>query len=208
MTVSVATTSALHGLDIIRDSGVLREHSGTLEKFAAELHDTYLHVQQHRTRTEMEVSVLQDLKHPTPDAKYWQAMREQDVQYNELVMLGFEYQTLAIETDKLRRQWTSEEDDLELRLLDVKIAKNEFLLRLQEREGFHRRREISEWSDIKARLAPQCQHGLTDVGVHQLEALSQRFEHQADALTEGSGVADRINIVGLRQTARRMAGEV
>ena len=94
----------LEGLDVIRGSGLLADHSATLEKFAAELVETYQRVQIHRTRTEMEVSVLQDLKHPTPDAKYWQAMREQDVQYTQLVLLGFEYQNLSIKTEKLRRR--------------------------------------------------------------------------------------------------------
>jgi hypothetical protein len=194
----------LDGLDIIKGSGILADNFSELENFAIELYDTYTHSQQHRTRTEMEISVLQDLKHPTPDAKYWQAMREQDVQYTQLVLLGFEYKQLAIRTEKLRRKRLMETDDLEQELLDVKIQKNEYLLWLQEREGFHRLREIAEWSDIKKRLAPECKYGLTDVNAHQLESLGQRFENQAGALTDGSGVADRINILGLQKTARRM----
>ena len=196
----------LEGLDVIRGSGLLADHSVTLEKFAAELVETYQRVQIHRTRTEMEVSVLNDFHHPTPDAKYWQAMREQDVQYTQLVLLGFEYQKLAIKTEKLRRNLVDAEG-LDADLLTVKVAKNEYILRLQEREGFHRLREIAEWSDIKARLAPECRHTLSDVNAHQAESLGQRFEHQAEALTDGAGVADRMNVLGLQATSRRMRGQ-
>lgn len=197
-------TSTATGLAIITESGLLAGNLGALEELRRELEQTHLFAQQARTRTEMEVSVLQDLKHPTADAKYWQATREQDVQYQELVLLSFEYRSLVIETKKLQRDSEGEEDDLERELLQIKIEKNEYLLRLQERTGFHRLREICEWSDIKARLAPACHYSLEDCNAHQMESLGLRFEAQAEMVTPHTPPADRMNILGLRHTSERL----
>ena len=50
-----------------------------------ELQDTWIKNQMFRTETEMRVSVLNDLKHPTVAAKYWQAVREQNVMFEQLI---------------------------------------------------------------------------------------------------------------------------
>ena len=79
-------------LDIIRGASILpMEEMEYIETIMPDLAFGFEHAQIFRTRTEMEVSVLDDLKHPTPDAKYWQAMREQQVHFSELVMLSYEY---------------------------------------------------------------------------------------------------------------------
>ena len=57
----------------------------------AELKDTWDKKQMFRTETEMRISVLNDLKHPTPAAKYWQAVREQNVFFEQMVFLSFDY---------------------------------------------------------------------------------------------------------------------
>jgi hypothetical protein len=202
----MSDTQKLEGLDVIRNSGILADHSVTLERFAAELVETYQRAQVHRTRTEMDVAVLDDFHHPTPDAKYWQAVREQDVQYTQLVLAGFEYQSLSIKTEKLRRKLETA-TDLDAELLTVKIARNEYILRLQEREGFHRLREIAEWSDIKSRLIPECKYSLVDVNAHQMDSLGKYFEHQADSMTDSAGPSERMNILGLQATSRRIRGE-
>jgi hypothetical protein len=55
----------------------------------AELQDTWVKKQMFRTETEMRISVLNDLKHPTPAAKYWQAVREQNVFFEQMVFFIF-----------------------------------------------------------------------------------------------------------------------
>ena len=50
-----------------------------------------------RTETEMRISVLNDLKHPTPGAKYWQAVREQNVFFEQMIFLSFDYRENDIE---------------------------------------------------------------------------------------------------------------
>ncbi len=193
------------GLALIKSSGLLNGEGDTLAKLSDEMRQTHTTVQVLRTRTEMEVSVLSDVRHPTPDAKYWQAVREQDVQYTNLVMLSFDHQEKQIERERLERDLASETDELEARSLNVALERTDFTLGLQRREAFHRLREISEWSDIKKQLAPACKHTLDDVNAHQFESLSQRFYRQEQIIagTE-TAAADRINIVGLAETARRI----
>lgn len=193
-------------LDLIRDSGLLAlDNFDALASYSGELAETFTHSQQFRTRTEMEVSVLGDIKFPTPDAKYWQAVREQDVQFTNLVLLSFDYKKLFVETEQLRRKLSDTTDDLERQLLEIEIGKNEFLLSLQRREGYHRVREIEEWSDIKQRLAPECKYPLSDVNAHQLESYRVRFRAQAEMLTPQTAIADRINIEDLLHTTERVA---
>ena len=57
---------------------------------AEELRDTWQKRQVFRTETEMRFSVLDDGTHPTPAAKYWQAVREQAAMLDNLVALSFE----------------------------------------------------------------------------------------------------------------------
>jgi hypothetical protein len=45
----------------------------------------------------MEVSVLDDVHFPTPDAKYWQSVREQSVHFSELIRLSFDYRRLLVD---------------------------------------------------------------------------------------------------------------
>ena len=49
-----------------------------------------------RTPTEMRFSVLNDQKHPTNASKYWQAVREQAVFYEQLIWLSFKYRANEI----------------------------------------------------------------------------------------------------------------
>jgi len=96
------TTKNINALDIIQESSILTTKDWeSLFVIKDELKHTWETVQVFRTRTEMEVSVLQDLKHPTPDAKYWQAIREQNVMFTELVTLSYEYRKKAVELKKL-----------------------------------------------------------------------------------------------------------
>jgi len=63
-----------------------------------ELRDTWTKKQVFRTETEMRFSVLNDMKYPTPAAKYWQCVREQNVYLENLMSLSL----LTIEEMKLK----------------------------------------------------------------------------------------------------------
>lgn len=74
----------MQGLQIIEQSGaLLPEDMKFLQEHIAQVNENWTKKQRFRTETEMLFSVLNDFKHPTPAAKYWQAVREQSVQYEE-----------------------------------------------------------------------------------------------------------------------------
>ena len=192
------------GLLLIEESGLLLDNKEALNMLKTDIEQTHRTVQMFRTRTEMEVSVLTDIKHPTPDAKYWQSVREQDVHYTNLVMLSFNYKKKKVEKAKLERKLVEEADDLERELIEIELEEANFVLGLQEREGYHRLREICEWADIKSQLAPNCEYSLEDVNDHQLQSMIKRFTKQ-EAVTSNmqTGPADMINIKGLAESARK-----
>jgi hypothetical protein len=158
-----------------------------------------------RTPTEMRVSVLNDIKHPTPDSKYWQAVREQDVQFTELVILSFEYRRQMILVERIKRELQEVCDDLDRADAEIRLEEAQFTIARQLRIAMHRKNEILEWSRIKAELIPRCQYSLEEVNEHQMAAFGIRFPKEASMLNGNEGVADRINLVGLAETVKRQS---
>ena len=78
-----------------------------------ELRDTWHKKQVFRTETEMRMSVLQDAKYPTKAAKYWQCVREQNVFFENLMSLSFDYRKNEVEIKKLKKKINEEEDELD-----------------------------------------------------------------------------------------------
>jgi hypothetical protein len=189
----------------ISDSGLLTaDEISVLTKLEAELTRTFETAQVFRTHTEMLVSVLNDVKHPTPDSKYWQAVREQDVMFNELMMLLFEYRKTKIEIATQQRQLSIETNDLKQALLSNDIERLEYVSASMRRVAHNRMREIGLWSEIKAELEPMLKYGIDDVDAHQLEAMRQRFAAEATLVTSNTPPADARNILGLALTSRRI----
>jgi hypothetical protein len=192
-------------LDIIDGADILAaEDQEALAGLAGELRHTWETAQIFRTRTEMLVSVLGDAKRPTPDSKYWQAVREQDVMLRELVLLSYEYRKNAVEIRKLRRDLQACTGALDAELVQIEIEKKTFLAHDMERTARDRLREIREWSRIKAELRPHMKFGEEDVNAHQLEAMRQRYAFEASLVTPATQPADARNILGLRHMAERV----
>ena len=187
----------LQSLSIIESSKILKQEDLTqLSGLKNELQDIFLNVQIFRTRTEMEASILNDLKHPTPDSKYWQAMREQNVMFQELVMLSYEYRKNQVEIKILERRLMSESDELEKELLQIEIEKKQFIGINQERTAKDRIREIREWHEIKERLKPDMTASLTDVNEHQLISYTARWINQLMGMSESTSISERNNLLG------------
>lgn len=194
-------------LSVIAESALLSaEDSERILALRDELAQTWETAQVFRTRTEMRVSVLDDIKRPTPDAKYWQAVREQDVHVAELVELSYEYRKAQIRLAMTERDREAATDALARAMLGIEAEQQRWRLRLMERTAHHRAREIGEWSAIKAELRPQLAYGTEDVDAHQLEAMRRRFQAEARLITAQTPVADARNILSLASTAQRIAG--
>jgi hypothetical protein len=187
----------LQSLSIIESSKILKQEDlQQLSELKNELQDMFLNVQIYRTRTEMEASVLNDLKHPTPDSKYWQAMREQNVMFHELVMLSYEYRKNQVEILVLKRNLESENDELERELMQIEIEKKQFIGINQKRTAKDRIREILEWHEIKENLIPEMTASLTDVNEHQLVSYTVRWINQLMGMSESTSISERNNLLG------------
>jgi hypothetical protein len=198
----------MKSLSIIESSKILKQEDlQQLSSLKGELQDVFLNVQMFRTRTEMEASVLNDLKHPTPDSKYWQSMREQNVMFHELVMLSYEYRKNQVEIQILERKIASETDDLESELLQIEIEKKQFIGINQERTAKDRIREIQEWHEIKESLVPLMECNTTDVNAHQLYGYTIRWINQLQGLSESTSISERNNLLGQLQKGLRLCRE-
>jgi len=190
---------------IIHSSDVLSKVDfHDLESMTDELQDTFLKSQVFRTRTEAEISVLNDVKFPTPASKYWQSVREQNVMFHELVMLSYEYRKNLVEIRKLLRDLDEEKDPLEKELKEIEIEKLQFISKNQERVAKHRIREIKMWSEIKAREAGKMsEKELENVDNHQLISYTKRFVNQALIMKLDGSPSERNNLLGQLETGLR-----
>ena len=183
---------------IVKQSEIItQEDWAIIEQLKPELKETFLKSQIFRTRTEMEISVLNDIQCPTSASKYWQSMREQNVMFHELVMLSYEYRKNLIEIRKLDRDIQKETDELEKELLVIELERKNFIARNQERTAKDRIREIKEWSEIKEKHSNQMTEiELKEVDNHQLISHTQRWLQQAFIMGGQGSPAERQNLLG------------
>ncbi|MFA6161781.1 MAG: hypothetical protein WC766_06495 [Patescibacteria group bacterium] len=184
--------------DIITRSEILtRDDFADLLAMSEELKETFTKVQMFRTRTEMEISVLNDIKHPTPASKYWQAVREQNTMFNEMVMLSYEYRKNIVEIQILDKKIENEKDELERELLRIEKEKKIFISKNQERTAKARMSELKEWSDIKQREARMMSEDeLGNVDNHQLISYVKRWIKQSIIMGGTGSPAERQNLQG------------
>ena len=157
----------------------------------------------------MEISVLNDLKHPTHASKYWQAVREQNVMFTETVMLSYEYRKNIIEIKQLQKKMKKEKDELEKELLQIEIEKKQFISKSHEKTAKDRIREIAEWSEIKKREGAYLDDKTKeDVDHHQLVSYTKRFIGQSAAAGDSGSPSEKQNLkgqlqAGLKECRRR-----
>lgn len=159
-----------------------------------------------RSEVEMRFSVLNDTKFPTADAKYWQAVREQDVHFSNLVTLMYEFETEVIKIknlhDTIRKHQISQkkleqvmaqiDDELDMEeakikhdmlqnkidALQVEIQKSQYFQDERQRVADNRWREVVTWEMICAELQPQMKYGILSYEHHQPESYGIRMERQ------------------------------
>lgn len=184
--------------NIITNSDILtKEDIDSLTPLTEELQENFIKAQMFRTRTEMEVSVLNDIKFPTPAAKYWQSVREQNVMFNELVMLSYEYRKNIIKIKKIQRKIKEEKDELDKELLQIELERKMFISKSQERTAKDRIRELKAWSEIKDReAAKMTEEELADVDNHQLVSYTKRWINQALIAGNSGSPAEKNNLQG------------
>ena len=183
-------------LALIGSTSILREDDfAFLTAVADELRDTLNKRQVFRTETEMEVSVLNDIKHPTRASKYWQSVREQAVMFENLVADSFAYRRNEVQIRRLAKKLEGATDEFDRE--DAQIDLDECLFKRASMEAVakDRIREIRLWSKLKAELDDGT-FDTTDVNSHQLVSYTQRFILQASNAPADMPVAEANNLKG------------
>ena len=176
-----------------------KEDNKFLKELKIELEDTRNKAQIYRTETEMRYSVLNDGRFPTKASKYWQAIREQNVFYENLQQESYVYRRMLVEIKKVEEAIAKETDELELELLEIDLEEKIWQKNNIARKATDRVREIEHWSRIKKELDDGT-FDTQNVNTHQKESLKLQLQERAKNLTPGSSQGEMINVIGPLKT--------
>ena len=176
-----------------------KEDNKFLKELKIELEDTRNKAQIYRTETEMRYSVLNDGRFPTKASKYWQAIREQNVFYENLQQESYVYRRMLVEIKKVEEAIAKETDELELELLEIDLEEKIWQKNNIARKATDRVREIEHWSRIKKEL-DDGSFDTQNVDAHQKESLKLQLQERAKNLTPGSSQGEMINVLGPLKT--------
>lgn len=151
-----------------------------------------------RTWTEANFSVLNDLKFPTPAAKYHQAKREQLVFWENLVALSFDYRDAQIDLAETEEKLQSA-DGYDKQRLEVKRDRLLFQIEGMKLQAKERIREIKMWSEIKKSL-DDGSFDTRDKDTDELIGLTIRYCRELPAAQTSKNAGEAINIVGQAAT--------
>jgi len=177
-----------------------------LDSNAQLIQDNWEKNQRFRTETEMRISVLNDVKFPTPASKYWQSVREMSVFYQNLVTLSFEYRRNQIEQQLLERDIAAAEDTLESGLLQIDLEEKQFIQINMEQTAKARMREIRLWLKIMEEQVQADDFDTENVDTHQLLSYAHRFTRQAQNIGNASP-SEMANLMGQYHTTMRLLKE-
>jgi hypothetical protein len=168
-----------------------------------ELRDTWTKKQIFRTETEARVSVLQDNKHPSKAAKYWQCVREQNVFLENLMSLSFDYRRNDAKIKWLTKKLETETDEYKLECYKIDLDEKIYSKANMELVAKDRMREINMWSKLKLEF-DDGSFNTKDVNQHQLESYHQVYINKVKSLTPGSSQPEVFNAMGQLQTIERV----
>ena len=156
-----------------------------------------------RTDTEMRISVLNDIKFPTVDSKYWQAIREMDVMSEQLFLLNYRYREELLNIKEYEEKLLTEENEIEKERLNIKIERSKFSLFRMRREAKDRIRELGSWATIIVELEPNMVSGIDNANSHQLMSYGKRFLRETVVkINSQMSAGERENMAGHLMTTR------
>ena len=171
-----------------------------------ELLDTFKKKQIWRTEHEMRISVLNDGRHPTRAAKYWQCVREQDVFFTNLINLSFRARKNDVKIKKVKKQMEETEDPLMLEGLQISLDEKFFNKATLELEAKDRMRELSKWSKLKKEF-DDGSFDTKNIEVSQEEGLRKFLNNRAKTLSTSSNSDDVFNVFTQLATHDRLLEE-
>lgn len=171
-----------------------------------EIKDTWHKKQVFRTETEMRMSVLQDGKYPTPASKYWQCVREQNVFFENLMSLSFDYRKNEVKIKKLKKKLTEATDPLKVEMLEILLEEKLYGRANMELVAKDRMREINQWSKLKAEY-DDGSFDTQNVNTHQAQSYKLIMQNKMNSITPGTSHSEVFNVVGQMQTIERLEKE-
>ena len=171
-----------------------------------EIKDTWHKKQVFITETEMRMSVLQDAKYPTLASKYWQCVREQNVFFENLMSLSFDYRKNEVKIKRLKKKLAEETDHLRAEMLEITLEEKLYNRANMELVAKDRMREIDQWSKLKAEY-DDGSFDTKNVNTHQAQSYKLIMQNKVKTLTSGSSQAEVFNVVGQLQTLERLEKE-
>ena len=197
-------------LESLKDAGFLsQDNFNWLADNAEFSQEQYEKKQMWRTRTEMEVSVLNDVKFPTNAAKYWQCNREYSVFLEQLILLGYDYEDTLIDIEELEHKIETGEDEFQGRRDKVELRRKIYAKRNQELASADRMRELKNWKELMDKY-DDGSFDKMDVNQHQLVSYAQSdlqrvfmAESGQVQMTEG----ERRNLYGRLGTSLKKASD-
>ena len=182
----------------------------------AEIEDKVVYGYEHRIMFRapylMQVSVLDDVKHPTADSKYWQANLERTVMYQNLVELSYDYREKEADIN-IKEALYDEQIAKNTPLSNAKAAKTMIQIErihthlvAMRKEADERAREIIGWTEIMDNLEPHLEFSSTDQNEHMAKSYPLRFARQEMLMRQAgevgaSDMSGAMNILGLCKTA-------
>jgi len=205
---------------LIRSSEIIPDDTLTaLASVSEDIEAGFTRRQRFRPRFLMETAVLNDMKFPTPDAKYWQCNVERDTHFRNLVMLSFDYKEkqadigiLEAECNALLCDLISADTDHQTELREAQIAKKRVqidrettILVYMKKEAGERAREIMNWTDIMAKLLPDMKHPVDDAEAYMPEAYAIRYGRETEAMKiagalNAHDMSGAMNIISIAKT--------
>lgn len=179
------------GLDNIKSVSILTDKDlETMESMKFQLQDTFNKRQIFRTDTEARYSVLNDVKFPTPASKYWQAVREQNVHFTNLMYESCDYEELQGEIEFLEEELETNESIAMIKIKQAQIKKKQFQLLDMKRVAQDRVREVQQWEIIKQeQVKLDNSFDTTNADTHQFESYTLRFKNDVQ-IAKDSGNHD------------------
>ena len=176
------------------------------KKLIPELQDTWMKKQMFRTETEMRFSVLSDNKYPTKAAKYWQSVREQKTQFENIVHLSFDARNNSVEIEKLQREIKMEKDPLDKKLKTIELEQKLYNQASMELVAKHRMREVATWSKLKKEFHDGSFDD-KDVDTHQAQSYLLRLREQQKTITPGTSQPEVFNVLGQLESLEKNIAE-
>ena len=213
---------------VIEDTPLFsQEEKMELISASENMENSFFHSQVFRTDTEARISVLNDVKFPTPASKYYQSLREMNVHQCELVNLLYDYEEKKQDLKIVRADIMELEENLlnaekesdkirinaQIKKKEIELAKTSFSLKTMKRMADGRKQEIMQWDKILRELTPvmdDLKIPKDDPDAHQKISYAVRFIRQARNSFLSNvemGTAEANNLLGQLTTNMKVIRE-